>query len=302
MSATDAILAELRSLRERQDQMEANMLGAGGPPSLPIPGPVPPTQAPSTLFQQQPAPPTATLFQQPPAASTASHSHLMTVARPLQEKIARGEFIDLSLLLQGSVTEPPTLQLQLDSNHQVQVVNKSTLGPEHVKRHVHDLSTWLEAFTKFINIASQIAPHRLSELLTYQATIITANNQFYPEAWLAYDLNFRSNAAADPTRRWDVVDTNLWQMSFTGKARPSCPACRLTHPATGGRCPFRPSKAITDQPARQQNSQRTICRNFNHGRCTYPNCRHAHICSACYSDEHAYFKCKSKKSAASKSK
>jgi len=153
-----------------------------------------------------------------------------------------------------------------------------TLGPEHVKRHVHDLSTWLEAFTKFINIASQIAPHRLSELLTYQATIITANNQFYPEAWLAYDLNFRSNAAADPTRRWDVVDTNLWQMSFTGKARPSCPACRLTHPATGGRCPFRPSKAITDQPARQQNSQRTICRNFNHGRCTYPNCRHAHIC------------------------
>ena len=44
-----------------------------------------------------------------------------------------------------------------------------------VRRRVHDLSTWLETWTAYVNILLGAAPHRTNELLGYQAIIIDAN-------------------------------------------------------------------------------------------------------------------------------
>lgn len=42
---------------------------------------------------------------------------------------------------------------------------------------VHDLGTWMEAFTIFTHTVLQVAPHRALELLGYQAFIIEADHQ-----------------------------------------------------------------------------------------------------------------------------
>ena len=61
------------------------------------------------------------------------------------------------------------------------------------------VSTWLEAWTAYVNILLGAAPHR-AELLRYQSIIIDANRKFFPDAWLAYDRQFRNACACDPTR------------------------------------------------------------------------------------------------------
>ena len=122
------------------------------------------------------------------------------------------------------------------------------LHPKTIQRRIHNLSTWLEAWTAFVNVILSAVPHQYSKLLGYQAIITDANTKFfYPDAWLAYDRQFQLACANDPARPWNVVDTDMWQLTRTGKSRPTCTACFLVHPLSGGgHCPFRPhsSQAI----------------------------------------------------------
>ena len=44
-------------------------------------------------------------------------------------------------------------------------------------------------------------------------------------AWRAYDAQCRSRAACDLSLGWDMVDLELWTVTFSGLDKPPCPTC-----------------------------------------------------------------------------
>ena len=64
------------------------------------------------------------------------------------------------------------------------------------------------------------APAHAPQLVAYQRIITLASNQYPLEAWLNYDVSFRTLAASDPLLRWDVRLTDLWVECFSGAPTP----------------------------------------------------------------------------------
>ena len=256
--------------------------------------------------------PSPTPIQPAPLPVNPSFASLPTSTVPsrISDRILNGEFTNLDDLLPealGATPAPIQLHLPSTSGQPVQLV--SDPSPTSVRRRVHDLATWLEAWTAYVSVVLSAAPQRAGELLGYQAIIIDANRKFYPDAWLAYDRQFRMACASAPTRRWDQVDANMWQLSMTGKARPVCTACSLVHPLSGGgRCPFRPFNSAgaplsssTSRPREVLHNGREVCRNFNFRRCALPQCARAHVCFRCRGN-HAAINCASHEPAAKRSR
>ena len=211
-----------------------------------------------------------------------------TVSKALQNKILTGEFVEFSELLPevlGSSSGPQTgFQVQLLDGTPLRFMDDSTPKAK-TRRHICDLATWLEAWTVYVNVVVQSYPQRTHELLGYQAIIVEANRKFLPDAWLEYDRQFRSAAANDTARKWNVVEPNAWQLATSGRARPVCSKCSLTHPpSTSGNCPFRANRAEANSSNTSINAPsvggRPICRNFNWQRCQ-GMCGRAHVCISC---------------------
>eukprot|EP00117_Sycon_ciliatum_P013262 scpid19335/ scgid1079/ len=121
-----------------------------------------------------------------PSAESSNAGNL-SVPQTIREKILKGDFVDFTQLLPDTIatsySAPRQLQLQFSSGGQsLEVVEGGAAQP--VRRRVHDLPTWLEAWTLFMNVVCSANPSRLQEMLSYQATIVAANRQYYLEAWL----------------------------------------------------------------------------------------------------------------------
>ena len=232
------------------------------------------------------SPPDPTPATLPPAQAAQLATSPTPLPRRMTDRILSGEFINLSDLLpnvisSGILTTRPTMQLEVGEGG-MRVV-EGTCQPRG--RHVHDLSTWLEAYTVYMQVMLQAAPHRTHELLGYQSLIIKANRRFQPAAWLNYDRSFCQFAAANPLSKWDNIEANLWQLATTGLARPACAACQTPHPPTpAGGCPFRAFRQSSSPHASGAGGAtfqgRPICQNYNYHRCT-GNCFRAHVCLQC---------------------
>lgn len=223
----------------------------------------------------------------PPSAPLQPASRLLpsnNLSRSATDKILAGEFVEFSTLLPdasvgnsgGHQGGRHILQLELQDGLPLRVVEDTPQQPR--ARHVHDIATWLEAYSVFMHTILQVAPHRALELINYQSLILEANRRFLPAGWMAYDRSFRQAAARDASLRWDCIEGNVWQLSVTGHARPQCTSCNQTHPPTpSGRCPFRPFRSGNpDGPY----TARPICRNYNANRCS-GGCGRSHICTEC---------------------
>ena len=207
--------------------------------------------------------------------------------RKLSERILSGEFIELDELLKDGTghfrLSAQPLQFEISDGKQLRLRDDDQI--RFKSRCVHDLSTWLEAWTVYLDVVLQVAPQRTWELLAYQALIVEANRRFYPEAWIEYDKGFRRQAACNQSKHWGVIDTNLWQLCTTGRARPSCPACSMVHPSgVSGHRPFRPSHrqplSTSQLPSVAQFDGRQVCRNFN-SHCCWDSCNRANVCLQC---------------------
>jgi len=134
----------------------------------------------------------------------AEHSAVPPVPKQLQDKILRGAFIDLNLLLPdgtyfAGAESPASFELSASDSNLLRLVPQGNTRP--VKRRVHDLGTWIEAWTSYMQVICAYAPDRMSELLGYQAIIATANKQYLPDAWLSYDQQFRLSVSNQVGKR-----------------------------------------------------------------------------------------------------
>ena len=121
-----------------------------------------------------------------PSAESSNAGNL-AIPQTLREKIMKGDFVHFTKLLHDamatSYSAPRQLQLQLSNGGKsLEVVEGDAAQP--ICRRIHDLSTWLEAWTLFMTVVWSANPSRLQEMLSYQAAIVAANRQYYLEAWL----------------------------------------------------------------------------------------------------------------------
>ena len=137
------------------------------------------------------------------------------------------------------------------------------------------------------------------------ATIVRVSQDFAGFAWVRYDAAYRQQAALTGNERWSVINTTLYTMCFTG--RPSLTKrCELRFASThteqecaqrGGPDPEMKDRlkvletAVLAMTSKQDQAAKLNhqpikpsgkpCWKWNGGECTYPRCRHSHVCSRC---------------------
>ena len=206
----------------------------------------------------------------------------------LEDKILRGEYIDFTLLLPDSIAHPqsPVVQLRVEDSAPGSLVSPVTMVRKR-KPVIDTFHKWLDAYTTYMFVIVAAYPRRALELLKYQQIISRAESKFKGLAWLAYDEQFRHYAASDLTRPWDLVDLELWTVTFSGLAKPHCFVCSSPYHSQAD-CP----KA--DPTRRQNRGPGSCCFSFNKpSGCNRRSCQFPHVCSRCRSPSHAFPNCTS---------
>ena len=95
------------------------------------------------------------------------------------------------------------------------------------------------AWNNFSRCFSNFFPHRIQELVHYQAIICDFANQFTFSAWSNYDRMFRYQAAYNAALSWNRVDDDLYNRYLRGATiQQLCYVCRnFGHYASA--CPVR---------------------------------------------------------------
>ena len=203
------------------------------------------------------------------------------VDRGLEDKILRGDYIDLALLLPDNMYQPqtPELQLRLDD---------SSLGPlgspvmmvRKRKPVIDTFQKWLDAYMAYMLVIVAVHPCRVLELIKYQQIISRAVTKFKGLTWLSYDQQFRWRAAYDLSISWDKVDLELWTITFSGLAKPHCTVCSSPYHSQD-ECP-------SADPNRKPRRVQAVCFDFNKASsCQCRSCNYPHVCCRCNSSTHA---------------
>ena len=197
---------------------------------------------------------------------------LPPVSAKLVKQIQSGQYIDLAVLL-------PDREDQAGS----------PLCDDRQKpkpKHISTVLEWLQGFTTYMAVIIGTQPERAQDLLGYQAVIIDASMRYEGRGWMGYDRRFRQIAAADPTKKWSSLDSDLWNMSFAGLARRSvcCQHC-LMPSHTSEECVW--SSSQQGPPLLKKSADITfsweapVCKSWNFSQsqdCSFQGCKFQHMC------------------------
>ena len=260
--------------------------GACNPPTL--------AELEAMISPISPSPATATNHKAQPLILSSA---LPPVSARVVERIRAGAFVDLKELLPDNVA---LLQRLQETNLGTQA--SSSNSPR--MRDIRDPLTWASCFMAFAAVHAERAEMR--ELLAYGQLVLQLARKHGGLGWVAYDSQFRQQAAAGASTRWSELNLSLMAATVfsAGGDNPSraCQLCFATdHTARdcaltsleGYKAPARmPAPGRTTQRAKPHRNQEEICRRFNRGICTSPVCRFEHACSACQKPGHGSFECK----------
>jgi len=153
-------------------------------------------------------------------------------------------------------------------------------------KHISTILEWFQCFSVYSWVITASQPEQAQDLLGYQAVIVDARMQHEGRGWLNYDRCFRHAAAADPTaadptRKWSSLDSDLWHMCFTSLRRRliQCQYCHLTT-HTSAECIWSPCQQSLVQPASEaaSHSSTPVCKSSD---CAFQACKFQHICMYC---------------------
>lgn len=104
----------------------------------------------------------------------------------------KGEFVDMADLLCDNTVAERRWNSSLGGHMQ--------LGqPKVQQREVPDVLSWAQRFSVFIGVVVEKQPHRVWQLLAYQATILREARRCGGAGWRSYDAMFHQLAAANET-------------------------------------------------------------------------------------------------------
>lgn len=219
----------------------------------------------------------STLHQQGPFNPAA------LVATSVAKKILNLQFVEIADI---ALDEP----LPSTSKH-------STYRPP-----VRNISRWIEKYAIMAALLCARFPEKGPELFAYLQTIVAAERDYETDQWLVYDRLYRRQALSQKSLDWSVIDSRLYQSSFTGRARTivRCPDCLEGHDKSEP-CRLQPQPLVVawpqpawqSQPYAYQPTQPVFnptqalqhpepCRRYNKGLCkSGSKCKYQHVCSAC---------------------
>lgn len=180
------------------------------------------------------------------------------VPTSLKQKIGKGEFVNLSLLLKGSVELSEFCSgsiFRLNSEGHIESSNKEC------KDKIQDIEKWTNAFIIYASIYLATHSDKVYEMLHYMFNIRECALRQVGFAWRTYDEQFRLRQAISPSP-WSQIKNDLWWRCM------QLPTTRNTSNNIG-------HTSITS------NTNRYTCQDFNRGKCTWQNCKFPHICSQC---------------------
>ena len=128
-------------------------------------------------------------------------STLPPIPARIQEKITKGEYIDFTALSSKSTFGAPefqsqTLTLQLSSAGDCYSIRSPTAT---ANKKITSFAVQMEAWNVYLAVCVSINPSCAPHLISYQWIITLANSQHPLQAWLSYDMRFRTKAANDPS-------------------------------------------------------------------------------------------------------
>ena len=120
------------------------------------------------------------------------------VDRNMEDKILRGEYVDLALLLPDNLyqSQAPDIQLRLDDSSAGPMGSPVTTVRKR-KPVIDSFQKWLEAYMVYMLVIVTAYPRRALELIKYQQIISRAVTKFKGLAWLSYDQQFRRRASSN---------------------------------------------------------------------------------------------------------
>ena len=186
--------------------------------------------------------------------------------------IVTGKYINLGDLLPDNswatddFNEP---QLLLDGRL---VLTGSARKP---RKEIHDILSWVEAFTVYSVILTSHFSHRWRDLASYKLLILRTYRQFSGSAWCEYDKAFRQHAAASKLSDWSGINVQLFNFHTAGSGLRSYVAANVSRTATGS----------SFEPLGNNNKDcSVVCLSWNKGHCVARTavCRFRHVCSKCF--------------------
>ena len=338
ITSTDmnSIIAQQVRLEIQRFFTQNSTLTLPGIPQRTNPLPQPPTSLASQAMAAAASPPPLASLQQlmswpqsssapdiapttqAPTPGTPSFQSMPALPKAVIDKIRAGEFVNFDNLL-------PNHSPVSNEEFAFKVVGGSSpsvsLVPKHqTKPKISNFNSWMVAWTNFVRAYTIFWPHRIQEMILYQATIADYANQFSFHAWSGYDRMFRYRMAHDATLSWSRHDENIYNRYLRGAPLQNlCFTCRnFGHYANA--CPLRAGgQASADSSPPFRAPQRTVsaaealppfhgpprpggtgangqrnrytCNYFNNnGQCSSESCRFAHKCRVCFGP-HAASEC-----------
>lgn len=208
---------------------------------------------------------------------------LPPVPAKLARRIRAGEFVEMSELL-------PEVWMRKDEG---EPESKRRCG-----RRVVDIFTWLQCFGIYVSIRGTHLPAAIPEFMAYMSMMVRVNQEYAGTAWLNYDTLFRKHAALKRDTKWSVINTTIYARCFTGAPRNpvKCGICAAashdTQDCVEGLSPDmslqqrmetveRQLTQLTPRPRPPIRQSGEVCNKWNREECTFPYCRHTHVCSVC---------------------
>ena len=228
------------------------------PPNPPAATPQQPTQVSLVPSSQHHTTPIPALNQQvlPGGAATTIVGFNLPgelsgmLPHTIVTKILSLQYFDLSTLLPSNLatardTQPVRVQLGGDDSQHLLLSRRPSS-----KKTISSIHDWVTTFSTYAAVITTADPTRGPDLFEYTRLVVQAEREYKGEAWLQYDIAFRTRAANRHITRWADIDSTLWNRAFSGLSRASsyCAVCLdSTHTTT--ECPL-----YTQGPAQRRST------------------------------------------------
>ncbi|XP_072178778.1 uncharacterized protein [Diadema setosum] len=229
-----------------------------------------------------------------------------SIPHNIREKIWKGEFIDLNLLIDNQDHATQVMQDMAEqerANLTVAQVDGTwvlkPVTPPPTKNKIFSIEAWTNAFLVYMSIYIEAHPTSTHDLLKYCHLIRSAASRYRGLGWRDYDKEFRHRLHRKGGA-WAIMDGELWLLHVVSGGSP-----RMTrgfnYPPQSTR-ETRGTERRRYQPLAKPNrnfrpsTPRTLqyCYDFNNGTCTRRYCRYMHKCMQCGKNGHKKTQCSGK--------
>uniref|UniRef100_A0A1X7TSH8 Reverse transcriptase domain-containing protein n=1 Tax=Amphimedon queenslandica TaxID=400682 RepID=A0A1X7TSH8_AMPQE len=151
------------------------------------------------------------------SATSLDAEGLPPIPTKLVEKIRRGEFVDLALLLQDASSKSEELLLQQHGSPVM--IFQSVEQAQKKKKQIVDIVSWARAFSIYAAVlaaAEETTKEQVVSLLAHMHLMTQLATDLGGGQWLSYDVEFRAWVEAKGIRKWGELNIIIYGRCLPG--------------------------------------------------------------------------------------